>query len=117
MVGKGRLIVFCGLDCTECPAYNATKEDDAERLVELAKQWSTLEMRFEAGDLFCDGCHGPRTFKWCGECPIRLCGLELGLENCAQCGDYPCEKLEEAWGRVGDGAAAQRANLEGLRGG
>ena len=117
MVGKGSLIVFCGLDCTECPAYNATKEDDTERLAELAKQWSTPETRFEVRDLICDGCHSPRTFKWCGECPIRLCGLDRGLENCAQCGDYHCEKLEEAWGRVGEGAAAQRANLEGLRGG
>ena len=74
-------------------------------------------MKFEAGDLVCDSCHGPRTFKWCGECPIRLCGLDQGLESCAQRGDYPCEKFEEVWGRVGDGAAVQRANLERLRGG
>jgi hypothetical protein len=38
MVGEGGLIVFCGLDCTKCPAYNATKEDDAARLAESAKQ-------------------------------------------------------------------------------
>jgi hypothetical protein len=117
MTEKKGYIVFCGIDCSECPAYKATKEDDTERLAELAEQWSTPEMRFEAGDLVCDGCHGPRTFRWCGECPVRLCGIERGLENCAQCEDYPCGKLEEAWRQMGEAAAVQRANLERFRGG
>ena len=28
-------------------------------------------------------------------CPVRPCVIELGLENCSQCADYPCEKFLE----------------------
>jgi len=41
-------------------------------------------------------------------CPVRPCVIEKGLENCAQCADYVCEKLtqrlvicEEVKNRVG----------------
>jgi hypothetical protein len=29
------------------------------------------------------------------DCPVRPCVLERGLDNCAQCEDYVCERLEQ----------------------
>jgi hypothetical protein len=28
---------------------------------------------------------------------VRQCALERGVENCAHCDDFPCEKLEKPW--------------------
>ena len=28
-------------------------------------------------------------------CPVRPCIIERGLDNCAQCDEYVCEKLNE----------------------
>ncbi len=61
---KAEKIGYCGIKCDECPAYLATKEDDASKLAEVAKQWSSDEMAFTAEDVVCDGCQGPRVFKW-----------------------------------------------------
>jgi hypothetical protein len=29
------------------------------------------------------------------DCPVRPCVIEKGLENCAQCDAYVCEKLKQ----------------------
>jgi len=36
-------------------------------------------------------------FNHCAVCQVRACGIEKGLENCAYCDDYACEKLECLW--------------------
>jgi hypothetical protein len=27
-------------------------------------------------------------------CPVRPCAIEKGVDNCAYCDEYPCDKLE-----------------------
>jgi hypothetical protein len=60
----------CGLDCGLCPAYYA---DGASK---------------------CPGCFGPNFStkrRSCGV--ITCCAKGHGLEVCALCGDFPCEKF------------------------
>ena len=108
-------IGHCGIDCGGCPAYIATKENDASKMAEVAEKWSSEEMPLTAEDMVCDGCQGPRVFKWANECPPRLCGVEKGLNTCADCAEYSCEKLEAAWKMMGDSGEAAKKNLDGLR--
>ena len=117
MSEKNLILAPCGIDCIECPAYQATQENDYRKLAEILKEWAPVEEGYEPEDLLCDGCYGERVSRDCQVCWIKGCVEERGIPNCAHCGGYPCEKLEEAWGRMSDGAAAQRANLERLRGG
>ena len=35
-----RMIAYCGLDCSECEAYQATKKEDIEKLKAVAEKWS-----------------------------------------------------------------------------
>jgi hypothetical protein len=54
-------------------------------------------MAYEPEDITdCDGCRteGGRLFSACQNCPIRNCAGQKGLENCAYCSDYACERLE-----------------------
>ena len=91
-----RMISYCGLICTECPAYLATVNDDDAERERVAEMWSKeFGGDFKVSDINCDGClsRGTRVFSHCNECEIRKCGMERGVENCAHCGDYACEKL------------------------
>lgn len=108
-------IGYCGIKCGGCPAYLATKKDDASKMAEVAKQWSSDEMSFTPEEVVCDGCQGPRVFKWANECPPRICRVEKGHHTCADCGEYSCEKLESAWKVMGENGEAAKKNLDGLR--
>jgi hypothetical protein len=91
-------IAFCGLDCTRCGAYIATKENNDVRRREVANQWNKAEWskkyarKFEPADINCDGCLSDRANDGC---VIRKCGSGKGLLNCACCTNYICGKLEE----------------------
>lgn len=92
------MIAFCGIDCLECGALIATREDDDEKRKEVAALWSKeYDADFKPGDINCDGCitESGVHFGYCGTCEIRKCGQERALPNCAACVDYPCNRLNE----------------------
>lgn len=103
-----KIIAYCGLICTDCPAYTATQANDREALGRVAAQWRE---EYNAPNLtvesvICDGClGGPRKCSHCAECEIRACGIERGVANCGHCTDYACEKLEGFFGFVPDARA------------
>jgi hypothetical protein len=110
-----KIVAFCGLTCTDCPAYIATQDDDDEARVRVAEKWSRdygSDVKLE--DINCDGCPPgkERYFSHCSQCEIRACGVTRGVENCAHCLEYPCEKLERFLRAV----PAARAELDGIRG-
>ena len=100
-------IVYCGLDCVKCPIYIATKNNDEELRKKTAEQWG-----MEAEKLYCDMCNSDgKLFYWCAECPIRACAVERGFKTCAECSDYPCEKLAEPHAKFPE----QKQNLDAIR--
>ncbi|MBU0492351.1 MAG: DUF3795 domain-containing protein [Chloroflexi bacterium] len=110
-----QIIAYCGLVCTDCPAYIATQADDRAALERVAAQWreeyNAPNMTVES--IICDGCldDAGRKCGHCAECEIRACGVERGVVNCAYCADYACEKLEGFFGFV----PAARIVLDGVR--
>ena len=91
------MIAFCGLNCSECGAFLATKNNDNEKRSEMAKLWSKqFNTDIEPADINCHGCHseGDDIFGYCKVCKIRKCGKEKNVDNCAYCNEYACEKLE-----------------------
>jgi hypothetical protein len=93
-----RMISFCGLSCTDCPAFIATVNDDDEMRKRTAEQWSKdYGVDIKPEDINCDGCvltEGRHIGHW-NECEIRICGQGRGVENCAYCNDFACEKLTQ----------------------
>ncbi len=92
-----RIIAFCGLTCSECPAYLATQHDSEEERQKVAESWSKqFDADIKSEDIHCDGCLPgvSRHFQHCFECDIRACGVVRGVDNCAFCQEYACEKLE-----------------------
>jgi hypothetical protein len=91
-----RMVAYCGLVCTECPAFLATKAGDAERIREIAQLWSeTYNANVTPEAVWCDGCiEEGRKCGHCGDCEIRACGRDRKVANCGTCADVDgCEKL------------------------
>ena len=92
-----KMVAYCGLVCTDCPIYKATRKDDDARRVRVAGEWSKMfGWDLSASDINCDGCLAEegRLFKYCHDCGVRPCAGERGVATCAQCGDYICDKVQ-----------------------
>jgi hypothetical protein len=109
-----KMIAKCGLVCSDCPAYIATKNNDDLLREETAKKWSAMfKVDIKPSDINCDGCQSEsqRLFSYCQTCEIRKCARDREVETCADCPDYSCEKLDKFLADVPEA----RKVLEGLR--
>ena len=92
-----KMIALCGIVCTECPAFLATKNDDDNERKKIAEMWSKqYHSDIKPEDINCEGClsDGGKVFNYCRVCEIRKCGQEKSVQNCAYCVEYVCEKLD-----------------------
>lgn len=109
-----KLISACGIDCATCECRIATLADNDEMRQSVSEQWSQMyESPIGIQHINCQGCMQPGVkFAHCSECDIRACVTAKGLNNCAECSEYQCEKLSEFLVFV----PKAKANLEELRG-
>ena len=107
-------IAACGITCSDCPAYIATRENDEALRRETAKKWSEMfKSDIKPQDINCDGCptDSERIFNHCHVCEIRKCAREKKVKNCADCTEYPCQKLSTFLAQVPEA----KATLEEIR--
>ena len=82
-------IACCGIDCGLCPTY------------------------YTKGPSKCPGCGGPSFSIKHPSCSILSCCVKKnGYETCAECKDYPCEKLKN-WDK-GDSFVTHKKSLQNL---
>lgn len=98
-------LCYCGLYCKMCSVVNGLPQDatalhsrmqedgwpyfGSQIYPEFEEFWkilSHLKDYDQISQLCQGGCGNP-------ECQIRICAQEKGVETCALCQDYPCEKL------------------------
>ena len=93
-----KMIAYCGLNCTECPAYIAHKNDDEQLRIKTADEWSKMyEAKLKPEIINCVGCLETNgvLFHHCLECKIRACCRNKNLDNCAYCEDFGCKHITE----------------------
>jgi hypothetical protein len=93
-----KMIAYCGLVCSDCPTFLATRNNDDVARQKTADLYAEkFGLNFKSEDINCDGCksEGGKLIGYCQTCEIRRCCREKGLENCKHCSDQPCEKLTE----------------------
>lgn len=98
MNGENTMTAYCGLICTECPAYIATQENDEEKIAATAVEWSKqYGMDITPEQVWCDGCLADgRKCGHCAECEVRACAVEKDVENCGNCAKYKtCDTIEK----------------------
>lgn len=89
------MIAYCGLNCSQCDAYIATRENDNTKREATARKWSQMyQADIKPAQINCDGCNTDGVkFSHCQVCEIRQCCLSRQVKNCAACGDYICDRL------------------------
>jgi hypothetical protein len=74
------MIAYCGIVCTECPAFLAKKTDDDQLRKKTVQKWSTEEFPVTVDDINCDGCLSEdELFMDAEECKIRPCAIEKSV--------------------------------------
>ncbi len=113
-------IAPCGLVCSRCDAYRATKLDDPEKLEMVAADW---RKRYNCEDikaelLPCDGCmnDGGRKSYYCGSvCGIRKCAIGKGVGVCSECRDYSsCAEIAGFLGHPSEQCKAMKKMLDAI---
>lgn len=116
-----QMIAYCGIDCAKCPAYRFPRLGEKLHMKglfqRLLKNWmgktrQRIDQKSEARDqnaerpdeaqtgyIICDGCTAidARCVKHCLTCTVRCCAMETGVENCAHCAKFPCDRLQGHW--------------------
>jgi hypothetical protein len=91
------MIAYCGIDCSKCDSYLATRSGNDDELRKVAKK---LSKRYSAdvmpGDVICDGCkNGLRHSFYCTNlCKMRKCCINKEYNSCIECDDFPCKELQ-----------------------
>ncbi len=100
-----KIIAYCGIECSQCPAFIAKKENNDELRKKTAEQWSKeFKHTVMPENINCDGCLSTtgQLIQYCNICEIRKCGFDKKVQNCSFCDDYVCEKLEKWFESVPD---------------
>ncbi len=109
-------IAACGLDCGPCPLRRAPFDKAAaNQVVEWFKSEGWLADDEGVDEIieramYCKGCHGSHDTHWSADCWIMECCIEeRQLNNCSECNDFPCQRLED-WSKQNEhyGKALER---------
>ena len=88
------IVGFCGYRCDLCQFHNKNlkTQKDKERVSQDFKRIFEHDVKPE--DIECVGCKNEGKQGDAG-CLVRPCALEKGIENCAHCSEFICDKLKE----------------------
>ena len=83
----------CGYRCDLCPAYdpNISELTDKQKISDGWFQY--FGFRIFPEDIGCVGCLNEGKHADV-DCPVRPCVIEKGIEHCACCENFGCEKLK-----------------------
>ncbi len=86
---------YCGYRCDLC----AARSDDPEVRQKLVDGWRKYfgHQMYTAENVKCVGCRNEGPHADTG-CPVRPCAIEKGVETCAHCDEFPCDKLRPLLG-------------------
>lgn len=114
-----QMMAVCGLDCGACDIRLVPIDQDAaRRVVAWFHKMAWLEEDEGVAEIiergmYCFGCRGDRSVHWTPDCPLLICCVdERGLEHCAQCDEFVCEKLEAF---ASDGQQSHKEAVERLK--
>lgn len=85
-----KMLAYCGLYCEQCSCRAAFASGDWAHLEHFPATYK--KERPNLSDYDCGGCKGR---SLCGACDIRDCAAARRLDSCADCGDFPCGRIEE----------------------
>ena len=106
-----RVVAYCGLDCEKCVKFKGVYADKARELLEAIEEsgldeWQEHEPReeefnyndFKKGLVWFEKhmrCVGCLAGGGNPDCVIKKCCKERGINNCSECLEFPCDKIQK----------------------
>ena len=92
----GERLSLCCFRCDLCLALRENaQQEDPDRSSPTAGSVASAP-GFHPEEISCDGCTAnPDDRPLDSGCPVRPCVVSHGLANCAECGDYPCDRIRD----------------------
>lgn len=84
------MIGYCGYNCGEC----AARSDDPKIRQKLVDGWRRIfgHQMYTAENVHCDGCKSKGKIADTS-CEARPCAKKKGVDSCALCDKFACEKV------------------------
>jgi len=92
------LISYCGIDCSKCETFLATRvNSDAERKKIIKKCNAEHRVKLKLEEINRHGCKSNTVRCAFAEdfCAIRKCNIEKSTTHCAACDEYKCDQLKK----------------------
>jgi hypothetical protein len=85
-----KMVGYCGYSCHLC----AARSDDPDVRQRLVDGWRRIfgHEHYTADNVRCDGCRSEGRVAD-QECRARPCARERGVTSCAECDEFPCDKM------------------------
>ncbi len=85
----------CGFRCDLCLAYKPNVEANPAYPEIVSDGWfKYFGFRIPPAEIVCDGCMNDEAILIDTSCTVRPCAISKKVDNCSQCEDYSCEKLQ-----------------------
>ena len=93
---EDKMIGYCGYNCYLC----AARSDDINVKRKLVEAWRKYlgHQHYTAENVACEGCKSEGNKIADKQCEARPCAREKCLESCAQCDEFPCNKMSNLMG-------------------
>lgn len=88
-----KIIAACGNDCSICPRHLPKTDEELYKTSELWHRIGYRDKVVSIAEISCSGC-SPN--NWC-RYKIIDCTMDIGVANCGECSEYPCEKIRECF--------------------
>ena len=87
---------YCGIVCSSCKIYLATKNNSDEIKAVIANEWSLLyEKKIDISAINCLGCKSDQLSGLCKNCWIKKCNINKKYISCHECNIFTCDKLQK----------------------
>ncbi|MFX0002773.1 MAG: DUF3795 domain-containing protein [Candidatus Hodarchaeota archaeon] len=87
-----KMIGYCGYNCYLC----AARSDNIKIRQKMVDAWRKYlgHEQYTAENVACEGCKSKGNKIADKKCEARPCAREKGFHSCAQCNDFPCNKVK-----------------------
>lgn len=91
-----KMIGYCGYNCYLC----AARSNDINTRKKLVDTWRKYlgHQNYTPENVACKGCKSKSAKIADKQCKARPCAQEKKLESCAQCNEFPCQKMSKLMG-------------------
>ena len=93
-----KMIAYCGINCAECGAYLAMKNNDQALREKTAAEWTKAHnFNFTPDMINCTSCKGDGVkVGHCSQCEIRKCASGKDFANCGACDEFKtCKTIND----------------------